>query len=151
MSFMLILNAYYPFELCQSTYLKYYSSLLACGVSSPRGFGNVTLWGTPLVYLTLELASAGSISKLTVICCLISVPALQQGPVASVWLHHLQQWSLDLICGPRVTITTGSLKIAISVQDQVSPVVPTEQKSGGGESEMGWAGSWKNAVRCERE
>lgn len=67
---MLNLNAYYPFELCQ-TYLKYYCSFLACGVSAPRDFGNVTLWGTPLAYLNLELAAGGNISKLT------SVPALQ--------------------------------------------------------------------------
>lgn len=80
-----------PFELCQPTYLKYYSSLLACGVSSPRDFGNVTLWGTPLAYLNLELAAGGSISKLTVICCLISVPALQQGPATPVSSHHLEQ------------------------------------------------------------
>jgi len=88
---MLNLNAYYPFELCQSTYLKYYSSLLACGVSSPRDFGNVTLWGTPLAYLNLELEAGGSISKPAMICGPISAPALQQGPVTSVWLHHLEQ------------------------------------------------------------
>lgn len=76
---MLHLNAYYPFELCQSTYLKYYSSLLACGVSSPRDFGNVTLWGTLLAYLNLELAAGGSISKLPVICCLTSVPTPTAG------------------------------------------------------------------------
>lgn len=109
MSFMLNLNAYYPFELCQSAYLKYYSSLLACGVSSPGDFGNATLWGTLRAYVNLELAAGGSISKLAVAHCLISVPAPQQGPVTSVWLHHLEQRCLDLICGPRTTITTDSL------------------------------------------
>lgn len=87
---MLNLNAYYPFELCQSTYLKYYSSLPACGVSSPRDFGNVTLWGTALAYLNLEVAAGAGISKLAVTSCLISGPALQQGHATSIWIHHLE-------------------------------------------------------------
>lgn len=88
---MLNLNAYYSFELCQSTYLKFYSSLPACGVSSPRDFGNVTLWGIVLVNLNLEVAAGAGISKLAVTCCLISGPAIQQGPVTSLWIYQLEK------------------------------------------------------------
>lgn len=88
---MLNLNAYYPFELCQSTYLKCYSSLPARGVSSPRDFGNVTLWGTVLGNLNLESEAGAGISKPAVACCLSSGPALQQGPVTSLWVHQLEK------------------------------------------------------------